>query len=164
MKGLPLVVISLALVQCEQKVPEPEPPPKPSATVKKEVEAPEPAAVPEPVHDAGKEPTELVIEDIKEGTGPAAKKGDKLSVHYTGTLFKTGAKFDSSRDRSAPFSLTLGAGGVIQGWDEGLVGMKKGGQRKLTIPSDKAYGPAGRPPTIPPNSTLVFDLELVDIR
>jgi FKBP-type peptidyl-prolyl cis-trans isomerase len=74
-----------------------------------------------------------------------------------------GTKFDSSRDRDEPFQFTLGKGEVIKGWDEGVVGMKKGGKRKLTIPSDKAYGPSGRPPSIPPNSPLIFDVELVEI-
>ena len=81
--------------------------------------------------------------DIKEGTGPEAKKGDILEVHYTGWL-KDGTKFDSSKDRNEPFVFPLGAGKVIKGWDEGMVGMKPGGVRKLTIPFEKAYGEAGR--------------------
>ena len=105
---------------------------------------------------------ELKKEDLKVGTGPATKSGDTVRVHYTGTLLN-GTKFDSSRDRNEPFEFTLGQGMVIKGWDEGVVGMKKGGQRKLTIPADKAYGPNGSPPKIPPNSPLNFDVELVEI-
>ena len=106
--------------------------------------------------------TELKKEDQAPGKGPAAKVGDTVKVHYTGKLMN-GTKFDSSLDRGDPFQFTLGQGMVIKGWDEGVVGMKKGGKRKLTIPADKAYGPSGSPPKIPPNSALVFDIELVEI-
>jgi FKBP-type peptidyl-prolyl cis-trans isomerase len=106
---------------------------------------------------------DLKIEDIREGTGTQAKTGDSVAVHYVGTL-TDGKKFDSSRDRGAPFTFKLGAGQVIRGWDQGVPGMKIGGLRKLTIPSDLAYGARGFPPVIPPNSTLVFEVELVEIR
>jgi FKBP-type peptidyl-prolyl cis-trans isomerase len=106
--------------------------------------------------------TALKKEDVAKGSGPACKPGDTVRVHYTGTLLN-GTKFDSSRDRDEPFSFTLGRGMVIKGWDEGVGGMKKGGKRKLTIPADKAYGKAGSPPVIPPDSPLVFDVELVEI-
>jgi FKBP-type peptidyl-prolyl cis-trans isomerase len=106
--------------------------------------------------------TELKKEELAPGKGPACKTGDTVRVHYTGTLLD-GKKFDSSRDRDEPFQFTLGKGMVIKGWDEGVVGMKKGGKRKLTIPADKAYGKSGHPPTIPPDSPLVFDVELVEI-
>ncbi len=106
--------------------------------------------------------TELKIEELKEGSGTEAKAGNTISVHYTGTLLN-GTKFDSSLDRGEPFKFPLGGGRVIQGWDKGLVGMKVGGKRKLTIPSAMAYGEAGAPPVIPPNSALVFEVELLEV-
>lgn len=106
---------------------------------------------------------ELQIEDLSEGEGEAAAKGDTLSVHYTGTLMD-GTKFDSSLDRGEPFEFVLGQGYVIQGWDEGMLGMKIGGKRKLTIPSDMAYGDNGVPGAIPGGATLVFEVELLEIK
>jgi FKBP-type peptidyl-prolyl cis-trans isomerase len=103
----------------------------------------------------------LVIEDLEVGTGAEAKAGDTVSVHYTGTL-TTGEKFDSSLDRGTPFSFTLGSGGVIKGWDEGVAGMKVGGKRKLTIPPELGYGAGGNPPVIPGNATLIFEIELME--
>ncbi|ORX62425.1 hypothetical protein DM01DRAFT_260565 [Hesseltinella vesiculosa] len=93
-----------------------------------------------------------------------SKDGDKLSMHYTGTLFDTGEKFDSSRDRNEPLEFTLGAGQVIVGWEKGLKNMCIGEQRKLVIPSDMAYGDRGAGSAIPPGATLVFEVELVDIK
>lgn len=87
-----------------------------------------------------------------------------MTVHYTGTLASDGSKFDSSRDRGQPFEVTIGVGQVIKGWDEGIVSMQKGERAKLTITPDYAYGPRGYPPVIPPNSTLIFDVELIDFR
>ena len=139
---------------CRDKVPEPEPPPKPAKVVE-EPAAAAPAASSAPVK-------ELVKEELAPGKGAAAKTGDTVKVHYTGTLL-SGKKFDSSVDRNEPFEFKLGAGGVIRGWDEGVVGMKVGGKRKLTIPYDMAYGVEGRPPTIPPKATLVFEIELLAI-
>ena len=106
---------------------------------------------------------ELQIEDTIIGEGKEAIAGKVVSVHYTGTLVD-GTKFDSSVDRGTPFQFTLGAGQVIKGWDQGVLGMKVGGKRTLIIPSDLAYGPAGRPGTIPPSATLIFDIELLDIK
>lgn len=106
---------------------------------------------------------QLVIEDLKVGTGAEARAGQQVTVHYVGTL-TDGTKFDSSRDRDEPFEFTLGAGMVIKGWDEGVAGMKKGGKRKLTIPSEMGYGKSGSPPKIPPDATLVFDIELLEIK
>ena len=97
----------------------------------------------------------LQSEDLQIGDGPEAVTGKGVSVHYTGTL-TNGSKFDSSLDRGQPFDFTLGAGQVIRGWDEGVVGMKVGGKRKLTIPPHLGYGRRGAGGTIPPNATLVF--------
>src|SRR5262245_5871367 len=100
--------------------------------------------------------------DIKVGDGAVAESGQPVSVHYTGWLVD-GTKFDSSVDRGQPFKFTLGAGNVIRGWDEGVKGMRVGGKRKLTIPPDMGYGANGYPPVIPPNATLVFDVELLGV-
>jgi FKBP-type peptidyl-prolyl cis-trans isomerase len=104
----------------------------------------------------------MVIDDIKVGTGEAVKDGDTVSVHYIGTL-QDGTEFDNSHKRGAPIDFTVGSGMVIKGWEEGLIGMKKEGQRVLVIPPEMAYGEQGIGP-IPPNATLVFSLELVEIK
>lgn len=109
------------------------------------------------------EVTKLEITDLKVGTGAEVKSGDIVSIHYTGT-FLDGKKFDSSVDRGQPFETAIGVGQVIKGWDQGVVGMKVGGKRKLTIPYALAYGEAGIPGAIPPKSTLVFDVELLNIK
>ena len=106
--------------------------------------------------------TKLKVEDIKEGTGEAVKKGDTIVIHYVGTL-ENGEKFDSSVDRGTPFETQIGMGNVIQGWDEGVIGMKTGGKRKLTIPPDMGYGDQATG-SIPPNSTLIFELDLLEIK
>lgn len=107
--------------------------------------------------------TELEIIEVLKGNGPEAKSGKMVTVHYTGKLLD-GTKFDSSLDRNIPFSFQLGTGQVIAGWDKGVAGMKVGGKRKLTIPSKDGYGERGAPPVIPPNATLVFDVELLDVK
>ncbi|HLG21061.1 MAG TPA: FKBP-type peptidyl-prolyl cis-trans isomerase [Bdellovibrionota bacterium] len=107
--------------------------------------------------------TELKIEDMKKGTGAEATSGKSVSVHYTGWL-TDGKKFDSSVDRGQPFEFTLGAGQVIKGWDQGVAGMKVGGKRKLTIPPTLGYGERGAGGAIPPNATLVFDVELLGVK
>lgn len=108
-------------------------------------------------------PSGLKYVDQVVGTGEAAVAGKNVSVHYTGWL-ENGKKFDSSVDRGQPFSFPLGAGRVIKGWDEGVQGMKVGGKRKLTIPSDLGYGSRGAGGVIPPNATLIFDVELLGVR
>ena len=105
--------------------------------------------------------------DVNEGSGAEAKQGQTVTVHYTGWLFdpsatdQHGTKFDSSRDRGQPFVFPLGAGRVIKGWDQGVVGMKEGGQRTLIIPAEMGYGARGAGNVIPPNATLIFDVELI---
>ncbi len=108
----------------------------------------------------GAAPKELVVQDVIVGTGKEAKSGDTVDVQYVGVLRDNGKEFDSSWKRGEPFSFALGAGSVIQGWDQGVVGMKVGGRRRLIIPADLAYGEAGSPPTIPANAALVFDVDL----
>lgn len=110
-----------------------------------------------------KEVTELQIVEVRKGNGPEAKSGKMVTVHYTGKL-TNGTKFDSSLDRNKPFTFQLGVGQVIPGWEKGVAGMKVGGKRKLTIPSKDGYGERGAPPVIPPNSTLIFDVELLDVK
>jgi hypothetical protein len=104
----------------------------------------------------------LQMQDFADGSGPAAETGDSVDVHYTGCL-TNGQKFDSSYDRGEPYSFRLGTGSVIPGWDEGLQGMRPGGKRRLVIPADLGYGTRGAGSVIPPNSTLIFDVQLVAV-
>jgi FKBP-type peptidyl-prolyl cis-trans isomerase FkpA len=114
--------------------------------------------------------SQLVKDDTSVGSGTEAKAGTRVTVHYTGWLFDTtrpenkGRKFDSSRDRNDPFTFRLGGGEVIEGWDRGVAGMKVGGRRVLTIPPDMGYGSRGAGGVIPPNATLLFDVELLDVK
>ena len=108
-------------------------------------------------------PSGLKYEEIQAGTGAVAQAGKRAKVHYTGWL-KNGQKFDSSVDRNDPFEFTLGAGMVIKGWDEGVAGMKVGGKRKLFIPAALGYGTRGAGEVIPPNSELIFEVELLGLR
>jgi peptidylprolyl isomerase len=112
-----------------------------------------------------KEESQLPNTEIseEEGTGKIAKNGDTVSVHYTGTL-EDGTKFDSSLDRGTPFTFTLGIGQVIKGWDQGILGMKVGEKKTLTIAPELAYGEAGIPGIIPPNATLIFEVEIMGIQ
>ena len=105
-------------------------------------------------------PFELGVDDLTVGDGDEATAGKKVTVHYVGVSFLTGEEFDASWNRGQPFEFRLGKGQVIPGWDQGLKGMRVGGRRQLTIPPDLAYGPQGQPPTIPPNATLVFVVDL----
>jgi FKBP-type peptidyl-prolyl cis-trans isomerase len=118
----------------------------------------------------GAMPTQLLKTDVKQGTGAEAVSGKPVIVHYTGWIYDEskpdakGAKFDSSLDRKVPFGFILGAGKVIRGWDEGVTGMKVGGQRTLLIPPQMAYGERGAGGVIPPNATLIFDVELIEVK
>jgi len=112
-------------------------------------------------------PSGLQIIDTEEGTGAVAKAGDTCVMHYTGWLYedgRKGAKFDSSVDRGRPFTFPLGVGRVIRGWDEGVAGMQVGGKRTLIIPPDLGYGARGAGGVIPPNATLIFDVELLEVK
>ena len=124
----------------------------PSLAQKPEVEVPD-----------GPAPKELVVEDLVEGTGREAKAGDTVTVDYVGVLYDDGEQFDASWDSGQPFTFTLGAGEGIEGWDNGVEGMKVGGRRRLVIPPNLAYGTEGAPPAIPPNATLVFVVDLKEI-
>jgi peptidylprolyl isomerase len=138
-----------------------------------ETATPEPTAAAEDLKDtkvkpviakpSGDPPAELEIDDIVKGKGKTAKEGATVAVQYVGVSFSTGEEFDASWDRGEPFSFGLGGGQVIAGWDEGVAGMKVGGRRKLTIPPDKGYGAAGAPPSIAPNETLIFVVDLLDV-
>ena len=108
-------------------------------------------------------PSGLAYTEMKVGTGTEAKTGKRVHVHYTGWLQSNNQKFDSSLDRGQPFVFELGKGMVIKGWDEGVVGMKEGGKRKLVIPPDLGYGAQGAGGVIPPNATLVFEVELIKV-
>lgn len=116
-----------------------------------------------PIQAQVKDVEKLLIEDIKVGSGSAVKKEDIVTVNYIGTLLD-GTKFDSSYDRNTPFVTKIGVGAVIQGWDEGMIGMKVGGKRKLTIPSKLGYGDTGAGRLIPPNAGLIFEVELLEIK
>lgn len=162
---LPLLLFLLVLAGCGGSDEESSATPTPTATaaaaggISADLES-EPQ-IPKP---SGEAPAELVKRDVVKGKGKAAKAGDTVSVQYTGVAFSTGEKFDASWDRNAePFQFQLGAGMVIPGWDEGVPGMKVGGRRQLTIPSELAYGAQGSPPAIGPDETLIFVVDLVSI-
>jgi peptidylprolyl isomerase len=112
----------------------------------------------------GEPPSELETTDVVEGDGPEAQAGDAVTVQYVGVNYSNGQQFDASWDSGQPFEFELGSGSVIPGWDEGVVGMKVGGRRQLVIPPDLGYGAAGQPPDIPPNETLVFVIDLLDVQ
>ena len=112
----------------------------------------------------GPPPKDLVVEDVEEGDGPTAEQGDQVVVDYVGVDYESGKEFDASFGAPEPFEFALGGGMVIPGWDEGVEGMKVGGRRELIIPPDLAYGEQGQPPAIKPNSTLVFVIDLLEVR
>ncbi|HEX2173677.1 MAG TPA: FKBP-type peptidyl-prolyl cis-trans isomerase [Dehalococcoidia bacterium] len=122
-----------------------------------------PSPSPSPVGPVQTTASGLQYQDLVVGTGPSPQPGQTAVVHYTGWL-TDGTKFDSSLDRGQPFPFPIGAGKVIRGWDEGVATMKVGGKRRLTIPAQLGYGPSGAGKVIPPNATLVFDVELLDVR
>jgi peptidylprolyl isomerase len=132
-----------------------------AAEKKAEEEAPE---LPQPQVPAGKPPTKLVVKDVKKGSGATAKAGDEASVYYVGVVFKTKEQFDADWDTGEPFTFKLGAGDVIKGWDQGVQGMKVGGERELILPPNLAYGSEGVYPSIPPNSTLIFLVKLLKLK
>ncbi len=152
--------LSMTLAGCvlsESKPTSSTPPSAPAARTTTSAEAPV------KMSDAKTTPSGLSYIDVKEGTGVSPKKGQTVTVHYTGRL-ADGTKFDSSIDRGQPFSFTIGVGQVIKGWDEGVATMKVGGKRKLIIPPTLGYGERGFSNVIPPNSVLHFDVELLDVR
>ena len=156
---------ALLMAACSRK-PASEAAPAPAA----EVAAGETAAAPATPTPSGSETMDLKKTDLAPGTGAEISSGQTALVHYTGWLYdervadKRGEEFDSSVERGEPFTFLLGAGQVIRGWDDGVAGMKVGGQRTLTIPPDMGYGARGAGGAIPPNATLVFDVELLDVR
>jgi peptidylprolyl isomerase len=168
---LPILLLALAVAGCGDG--DDEPAAQGSGAQSETSEEPSPSAQREALKDttakpvvpkpSGSPPRRLAKEDLVKGKGHGAKNGDTLTVHYVGVLFSTGEEFDASWDRGAPFEVTLGAGGVIPGWEKGLVGIRKGGRRILTIPPALAYGPEGYPPAIGPNETLVFVIDAVDL-
>ncbi len=141
-------------------------PQDPAADIRRIVEglSTDTSSKPEIAAPLGSPPAELEKRDIVRGKGPKAKKGDNLAMQYVGVSWSTGEQFDASWDRGKePFTFELGAGGVIPGWDEGLVGMRQGGRRLLVIPAAKGYGAQGQPPDIGPNETLIFVVDLLRI-
>jgi len=148
--------------------------PAANTTSTKTSEEPSPSAQREALEDTsvkpvipkptGSPPRRLEKEDIVKGKGAPAKNGDTVIVQYVGVSFSTGEEFDASWDRGQPFPVALGTGSVIQGWEKGLVGIRKGGRRMLTIPPELAYGREGYPPAIAPNETLVFVIDAVDVQ
>jgi hypothetical protein len=159
----------VATLGCNRLTTPPEPEPMATETLTAAAAAPAPQApsakppspLPTPAPSASASAELPGIVEVLAGKGDVAKAGDKVRVHYTGTL-TDGKEFDSSRKRE-PIEFVLGQGRVIRGWDLGVAGMKVGGKRKLTIQPGLGYGPRGKPPVIPPNSTLLFDVELVEI-
>lgn len=133
-------------------------------SAEQQAEKPAKKTKPQVTPPKGPPPKKIVTKEIEEGTGPAAKPGDQVTVQYVGVNYRSGSEFDASWDRGEPFTFTLGVHEVISGWDIGIKGMKVGGRRELIIPPNHAYGSTGSPPAIPPNETLIFvvDLEAIN--
>ena len=167
-----LAAISLAAAGCSEEEADESAADMGERTTESEGPAAEPApsepaqakAKPEVTVPDGPAPTELQIEDIEEGTGPAAKAGSQISVNYVGVNYSDGEEFDSSFNTGAPFDFQLVAGGAVPGFVQGVTGMKVGGRRQLVIPPELAYGPQGSPPAIGPNETLVFVVDLLGVQ
>lgn len=167
-----LASVGLSLVACSKLTAPPDPEPIVSDTTTSAATAatarPQASAQPAPAPTPPAPPpipdnVKVEKKDLVVGKGKEAKAGDTVSVHYVGTLID-GKEFDASRKHGKPFDFPLGAGQVIKGWDDGVAGMKVGGKRKLTIPYQYAYGEMGRPPVIPPKATLVFEVELLEVK
>jgi peptidylprolyl isomerase len=168
------LVVALGLGACGGDDEEAEPASTQAGAERTETTETSPAAQREALEDtstkpviprpSGSPPRRLRKEDIVRGKGPPAKPGDNLTVHYAGVTFSAGEEFDASWNGGQPFTFPLGGGRVIEGWDKGLVGMRRGGRRMLTIPPEQAYGTQGFPPAIGPNETLVFVIDLLEIR
>jgi len=156
---------ALALGGCGSQAPGVEPAPSGGATAASVPTTPKPppalATKPVVVVPGGPPPTKLVVKDLVPGTGKVLAAGQTITVNYVGVLYKGGKEFDSSWQRNQPFSTALSPGSVIKGWVQGLPGMRVGGRRELIIPPSLGYGKAGSPPTIPPNSTLIFVVDLL---
>jgi peptidylprolyl isomerase len=169
---LSLLLCALALVACGERAPEEEAQATPEAAAAEETggtaalgpisrDLTQKPEIPKP---SGEPPTELQTQDIVPGEGAEAKAGDTVQMQYVGVSWSTGQQFDASWDSGQPFTFQLGAGGVIAGWDQGIVGMKQGGRRLLVIPPDLGYGEAGAGGAIAPNETLVFVVDLEQIQ
>lgn len=170
----PLAAAALAAGGCgsSAKAPEHTPDPVRALLTAEPTETPTPApktitkdlkvkpGIPKP---SGPPPKQLVVKDVVSGKGKAAKAGQNVTVQYVGVAYSTGEQFDASWDHGSPFTFKLGRGQVIKGWDMGLVGMRVGGRRELVIPPAQAYGAAGQPPSIGPNETLIFVVDLKKI-
>ncbi len=162
--SLGVVLIVLAVFSILLKKPQSPSPASGSRAASDSETVSTPTPTPTPTQtSARRSPTGLLVEVLAEGSGEAVRVGEEAVVHYTGRL-TDGTKFDSSLDRGKPFAFTLGEGSVIAGWEEGVLGMKVGEKRRLTIPPELGYGASGAPGAIPPNATLVFEVELVGIR
>ena len=169
--ALALIALATLGLGCNQPPTEPPPVAPPPVVSTTPSEPADTSTGPEaPPPDAGQgeveyasTPSGLQYYIAQQGTGEGVRPGQEVTVHYTGLLQDGGTQFDSSVGR-APFTFTLGSGMVIAGWDEGVAGMKRGEKRRLVIPGDLAYGAQGRPGRIPPNATLIFDIELLDFR